>query len=70
MLEETTSLDYVMEKASGPHFFDLRSLIAIAAVSAFTDTNAHHQSFVIGPYLIQFQMTYSVYNGQHQQHLR
>ncbi|KAK8635096.1 hypothetical protein V6N13_022973 [Hibiscus sabdariffa] len=47
MLEETTSLDYVMEKASGPHFFDLRSLIAIAAVSAFTDTNAHHQSFVI-----------------------
>ncbi|KAK8687158.1 hypothetical protein V6N13_085990 [Hibiscus sabdariffa] len=49
MPEETTSIDYVMEKASGPHFSGLRSPIAAAAASsAFTDANAPHQPFVIG----------------------
>ncbi|KAE8694406.1 Uridine kinase-like protein 1 [Hibiscus syriacus] len=48
MPEETTSIDYVMEKASGPHFSGLRSPTAAAASSAFSDSNAPHQPFVIG----------------------
>ncbi|KAL4336128.1 hypothetical protein GQ457_07G000560 [Hibiscus cannabinus] len=45
---ETTSIDYVMEKASGPHFSGLRSPTAAACSSAFADGNAPRQPFVIG----------------------
>ncbi|GMI93972.1 uridine kinase/uracil phosphoribosyltransferase 1, uridine/cytidine kinase 1, URIDINE KINASE-LIKE 1 [Hibiscus trionum] len=45
-LEKKTSIDYVMEKASGPHFSGLRSLTATA--SPFSDVKAPNQPFVIG----------------------
>ncbi|OMO85322.1 hypothetical protein CCACVL1_10266 [Corchorus capsularis] len=49
MPEETTSIDYVMEKASGPHFSGLRNPNAdSASSSSFADGNAPHQPFVIG----------------------
>ncbi|GAB4847961.1 Uridine kinase-like protein 1, chloroplastic [Ancistrocladus abbreviatus] len=64
MPEETTSIDYVMEKASGPHFSGLRldgllspsstssprasSSAAAAASFAIADANAPKQPFVIG----------------------
>ncbi|XP_022750477.1 uridine kinase-like protein 1, chloroplastic isoform X2 [Durio zibethinus] len=49
MPEETNSIDYVMEKASGPHFSGLRTPTATSASSsAFAEANAPHQPFVIG----------------------
>ncbi|KAH1091827.1 hypothetical protein J1N35_019084 [Gossypium stocksii] len=49
MPEETNSIDYIMEKASGPHFSGLRSpTAASASSSAFADANAPRQPFVIG----------------------
>ncbi|GLU11461.1 hypothetical protein SLE2022_282020 [Rubroshorea leprosula] len=48
MPEETTPIDYVMEKASGPHFSGLRSPTATSAPAAFADANAPRQPFVIG----------------------
>ncbi|GKV52519.1 hypothetical protein SLEP1_g59097 [Rubroshorea leprosula] len=47
MPEETTPIDYVMEKASGPHFSGLRSPTANSAPAAFADANAPRQPFVI-----------------------
>ncbi|TYI06889.1 hypothetical protein ES332_A10G190300v1 [Gossypium tomentosum] len=50
MPKEKTSIDYVMEKASGPHFSGLRSPTATATATstAFSDANAPRQPFVIG----------------------
>ncbi|TYG99387.1 hypothetical protein ES288_A10G191600v1 [Gossypium darwinii] len=48
MPKEKTSIDYVMEKASGPHFSGLRSPTATATSTAFSDANAPRQPFVIG----------------------
>ncbi|XP_024453512.1 uridine/cytidine kinase UKL1, chloroplastic isoform X1 [Populus trichocarpa] len=64
MPEETNSIDYVMEKASGPHFSGLRldgllssppsstaspsHCSATASSSALSDSNAPNQPFVIG----------------------
>nr|KJB33964.1 hypothetical protein B456_006G041100 [Gossypium raimondii] len=49
MPEETNSIDYIMEKASGPHFSGLRSPTAASvSSSAFADANAPRQPFVIG----------------------
>jgi hypothetical protein len=66
MPEETNSIDYVMEKASGPHFSGLRldGLLssppsstaspshrsASASSSALSDSNAPKQPFVIGKF--------------------
>ncbi|MBA0749068.1 hypothetical protein Gogos_003030, partial [Gossypium gossypioides] len=48
MPKEKTSIDYVMEKPSGPHFSGLRSPTATATSTAFSDANAARQPFVIG----------------------
>ncbi|KAG8481731.1 hypothetical protein CXB51_026636 [Gossypium anomalum] len=50
MPKEKTSIDYVMEKASGPHFSGLRSPTATATSTstAFSDANAPRQPFVVG----------------------
>ncbi|MBA0779495.1 hypothetical protein Gotri_003745 [Gossypium trilobum] len=48
MPKEKTSIDYVKEKASGPHFSGLRSPTATATSTAFSDANAPRQPFVIG----------------------
>ncbi|KAJ0053704.1 hypothetical protein Pint_02983 [Pistacia integerrima] len=55
MPEETISVDYVMEKASGPHFSGLRidspassPSASSALASAVADVNAPKQPFVIG----------------------
>jgi uridine kinase len=66
MPEETNSIDYVMEKASGPHFSGLRldgllssppsstaspsHCSASASSSALSDSNAPKQPFVIGKF--------------------
>ncbi|KAA3479517.1 uridine kinase-like protein 1, chloroplastic isoform X1 [Gossypium australe] len=47
MPKEKTSIDYVMEKASGPHFSGLRSPTATATSTAFSDANSPRQPFVI-----------------------
>ncbi|MBA0870861.1 hypothetical protein Goshw_018034 [Gossypium schwendimanii] len=48
MPKEKTSIDYVLEKASGPHFSGLRCPTATATSTAFSDANAPRQPFVIG----------------------
>ncbi|MBA0724578.1 hypothetical protein Golax_021257, partial [Gossypium laxum] len=48
MPKEKTSIDYVIEKASGPHFSGLRCPTATATSTAFSDANAPRQPFVIG----------------------
>ncbi|XP_044503350.1 uridine kinase-like protein 1, chloroplastic isoform X3 [Mangifera indica] len=50
MPEETISIDYVMEKASGPHFSGLRidGPASSPSASAAADVNAPKQPFVIG----------------------
>ena len=64
MPEEPTSIDYVMEKASGPHFSGLRldgllspsssssprapGSVSTASSSSFADSTAPNQPFVIG----------------------
>ncbi|PPR97717.1 hypothetical protein GOBAR_AA22953 [Gossypium barbadense] len=49
MPEETNSIDYIMEKASGPHFSGLRSPTSASSSSSFfADANAPRQPFVIG----------------------
>ncbi|MBA0570036.1 hypothetical protein Golob_003724 [Gossypium lobatum] len=47
MPKEKTFIDYVMEKASGPHFSGLRCPTATATSTAFSDANAPRQPFVI-----------------------
>jgi len=64
MPKESFSIDYVMEKASGPHFSGLRleGLLSPTAASprapatphsasSILDTNASNQPFVIGNFL-------------------
>ncbi|MBA0812425.1 hypothetical protein Gohar_026395 [Gossypium harknessii] len=48
MPKEKTSIDYVLEKASRPHFSGLRSPTATATSTAFSDANGPRQPFVMG----------------------
>nr|KJB70798.1 hypothetical protein B456_011G091700 [Gossypium raimondii] len=48
MPKEKTSIDYVLEKASRPHFSGLRSPTATATSTALSDANGPRQPFVMG----------------------